>query len=249
MYRHDPQTFEKVIEPILENYPNKEMNEKGKEVPCNPFLKYKEEHGYIRKYSKKGNGPEIKSLKYYDKNIPESFINITPHNSKNKVILRQLNPWRTDVYFNPQTDKYELLGLKYADLQFEKGTGTYKISQEKYDDIKKKEGVDSDSEFKFTLYKNDLLLIKDTETKEQQLFRFLSRTMPKKKHYVELKPYNKQKFEGNESLINVLGVVAKGGQCKKGMSKTNISIYKVRTDVLGNQHIIKNEGDKPKLDF
>ena len=31
MYRHDPQTFEKVIEPILENYPNKEMNEKGKE--------------------------------------------------------------------------------------------------------------------------------------------------------------------------------------------------------------------------
>lgn len=54
MYRHDPQTFEKVIEPILENYPNKEMNEKGKEVPCNPFLKYKEEHGdYIRKYSKK----------------------------------------------------------------------------------------------------------------------------------------------------------------------------------------------------
>ncbi len=41
--------------------------------------------------------------------------------------------------------------------------------------IKKKEGVDSDSEFKFTLYKNDLLLLKDTETKEQQLFRFLSR--------------------------------------------------------------------------
>ena len=45
MYRHDPQTFEKVIEPILENYPNKQINEKGKEVPCNPFLKYKEEHG------------------------------------------------------------------------------------------------------------------------------------------------------------------------------------------------------------
>ena len=45
MYHHDPQTFEKVIEPILENYPNKEINEKGKEVPCNPFLKYKEEHG------------------------------------------------------------------------------------------------------------------------------------------------------------------------------------------------------------
>ena len=94
-----------------------------------------------------------------------------------------------------------------------------------------------------------MLLIKDTETKEQQLFRFLSRTKPNVKHYVELKPYDKQKFEGNESLINVLGAVAKGGKCQKGINKPNISIYKVRTDVLGNQHIIKNEGDKPKLDF
>ncbi len=52
-----------------------------------------------------------------------------------------------------------------------------------------------------------------------------------------------------KSLIKILGIVAKGGQCKKGLGKPNISIYKVRTDVLGNQHIIKNEGDKPKLDF
>ena len=68
-------------------------------------------------------------------------------------------------------------------------------------------------------------------------------------HYVELKPYNRQKFEGSEYLIKSLGTVAKGGQCIKGLGKSNISIYKVRTDVLGNQHIIKNEGDKPKLDF
>ena len=247
-YRHDPQTFEKVIEPILENYPNKEMNEKGKEVPCNPFLKYKEEHGYIRKYSKKGNGPEIKSLKYYDSKLG-NHIDITPKDSNNKVVLQSVSPWRADVYFNKTTGKYEILGLKYADLQFEKGTGTYKIPQEKYDDIKKKEGVDSDSEFKFTLYKNDLLLIKDTETKEQQLFRFLSRTMPNVKHYVELKPYSKDKFEKNESLIEILGTADKAGRCIKGLGKPNISIYKVRTDVLGNQHIIKNEGDKPKLDF
>ena len=47
----------------------------------------------------------------------------------------------------------------------------------------------------------------------------------------------------------MLGNVANSGQCKKGLGKSNISIYKVRTDVLVNQHIIKNEGDKPKLDF
>lgn len=249
MYQKDRKTWDEVIEKILEQYrPFKETNKNGKEVDFNPFEKYRIKNGPIRKYSRKGNGPEIKSLKYYASKLG-NHIDITPKDSSNKVVLQSVSPWRADVYFNKTTGKYEILGLKYADLQFEKGTGTYKISQEKYNDIKKKEGVDSDSEFKFTLYKNDLLLIKDTETKEQQLFRFLSRSMPNKKHYVELKPYDKQKFEGNEPLINILGTVAKGGQCLKGLSKTNISIYKVRTDVLGNQHIIKNEGDKPKLDF
>ena len=249
MYHKDPQTFEKVIEEILRTYPSKEFNEKNKEVPCNPFEKYRQENGPIRKYSRKGNGPEIKSLKYYDKNIPESFINITPSNSKNKVILRQLNPWRTDVYFNHQTEKYELLGLKYADLQFEKKTGTYSITINKYNEIKEKEGVGKESEFKFTLYKNDLLLIKDTKNNEEQIFRFLSRTMPNVKHYVELKPYDKAKFDGNQPLITIFGNVARGGQCLKGLNKSNISIFKVETDVLGNKHFIKKEGDEPKLKF
>ena len=247
MYHKDPQTFEKVIEEILRTYPSKEFNENNKEVPCNPFEKYRQENGPIRKYSKKGNGPEIKSLKYYDKNIPESFINITPSNSKNKVILRQLNPWRTDVYFNHQTEKYELLGLKYADLQFEKKTGTYYITIDKYNEIKEKEGVSEHSEFKFTLYKNDLLLIKDTEIKEEQIFRFLSRTMPNQKHYVELKPYYKGNFEGKER-IKVFNTTS-NGRCLKGLGKKGLSIYKIKTDVLGNKHFIKKEGEKPKLKF
>ena len=249
MYQKDRKTWDEVIEKILEQYrPFKETNKNGKEVDFNPFEKYRIKNGPIRKYSRKGNGPEIKSLKYYASKLG-NHIDITPSDSSNKVVLQSVSPWRTDVYFNKTTGKYEILGLKYADLQFEKGTGTYKISQEKYNDIKKKEGVDSDSEFKFTLYKNDLLLIKDTETKEQQLFRFLSRTKPKQKHYVELKPYSKDKFENNESLIEILGSADKSGRCIKGLAKSNLSIYKVRTDVLGNQHIIKNEGDKPKLDF
>ncbi|MBZ2022233.1 type II CRISPR RNA-guided endonuclease Cas9, partial [Streptococcus sanguinis] len=164
-------------------------------------------------------------------------------------ILQSLSPWRTDVYFNPETEKYELLGLKYADLQFEKGSGNYSITLDKYYEIKEKEGVSEQSEFKFTLYKNDLLLIKDTKTKEQQMFRFLSRTMPNQKHYVELKPYDKAKFEGNQPLMALFGNVAKGGQCLKGLNKADISIYKVQTDVLGNKRFIKKEGDAPKLEF
>ncbi|ALL02981.1 CRISPR-associated protein, Csn1 family [Streptococcus anginosus] len=247
IYHKDPQTFEKVIEEILKTYPDKELNEKGKEIPCNPFEKYRQENGPIRKYSKKGKGPEIKILKYYDNKLG-NHIDITPVNSQNQVVLQSLKPWRTDVYFNPRTSKYELMGLKYSDLRFEKGSGSYGISPEKYNKVKAKEGVNEDSEFKFTLYKNDLILIKDTETGEQQLFRYGSRN-DTSKHYVELKPYEKAKFEGNQQLMNLLGTVAKGGQCLKGINKPNLSIYKVKTDVLGNKYFIKKEGDQPQLNF
>ncbi|WP_455453673.1 type II CRISPR RNA-guided endonuclease Cas9 [Streptococcus salivarius] len=253
MYQKDRKTWDEVIEKILEQYrPFKEKDKNGKEVDFNPFEKYRIENGPIRKYSRKGNGPEIKSLKYYD-NLLGRFVDITPSESKNPVALLSLNPWRTDVYYNTETRKYEFLGLKYADLCFEK-VGSYGISKVKYNKIREKEGIGKNSEFKFTLYKNDLILIKDTETNRQQIFRFWSRTgkdNPKsfEKHKIELKPYEKARFEKGEEL-EVLGKVPpSSNQLQKNMQIENLSIYKVRTDVLGNQHIIKNEGDKPKLDF
>lgn len=33
------------------------------------------------------------------------------------------------------------------------------------------------------------------------------------------------------------------------MQIENLSIYKVKTDILGNKHFIKKEGDEPKLKF
>ena len=249
MYQKDPLTWENVIEVILRDYPTTKKSEDGKnDVKCNPFEEYRRENGLICKYSKKGKGTPIKSLKYYDKKLG-NHISITPKESKNDVVLQSLNPWRADLYFNPDTLKYELMGLKYSDLSFEKGTGKYHISQEKYDEIKEKEGIGKNSEFKFTLYRNDLILIKDTESGEQEIYRFLSRTMPNVKHYVELKPYDKEKFNGGQELMQVFGNVANGGQCLKSLNKPNLSIYKVRTDVLGNKFFVKKEGNKPKLDF
>ena len=253
MFQKDRKTWDEVIEKIIEQYrPFKEYDENGKEVDFNPFEKYRIENGPIRKYSKKGNGPEIKSLKYYD-NLLGKFVDITPSESKNPVALLSLNPWRTDVYYNTETSKYEFLGLKYADLCFEKG-GAYGISEVKYNKIREKEGIGKESEFKFTLYKNDLILIKDTETNCQQIFRFWSRTgkdNPKsfEKHKIELKPYEKARFEKGEEL-EVLGKVPpSSNQLQKNMQIENLSIYKVKTDVLGNKHFIKKEGEEPKLKF
>lgn len=253
MYQKDRKTWDEVIEKIMEQYrPFKEYDKNGKEVDFNPFEKYRIENGPIRKYSLKGNGPVIKSMKYYD-NLLGKFVDITPSESKNTVALLSLNPWRTDVYYNPETRKYEFLGLKYADLCFRKG-GSYGISKIKYNKIREKEGIGKESEFKFTLYKNDLILIKDTETNSQQIFRFWSRTgkdNPKsfEKHKIELKPYEKAKFDKGEEL-EVLGKVPpSSNRLQKNMQIENLSIYKVKTDLLGNKHFIKKEGDEPKLKF
>ena len=245
MAQHDPRTFKEIIEVILKTYPNKEINESGKEVTVSPFKKYYDEHGCVRKYSKKGNGPIIRVLKYLDKAVGK-YIDITPENSTRKVILQSLKPWRGDVYFNPETLKYEIMGLKYSDLCYQKG-GEYGITWEKYLEIKEREGISSKSEFKFSLYKNNVVLVKDTETGEQEYFRFLSRTGTFL-NYVEFKPFKKSKFTSKE-IVFKFGAVAPSGQFVKNINIPNISIYKIETDVLGNKFIIKKEGDEPKLTF
>ena len=94
-----------------------------------------------------------------------------------------------------------------------------------------------------------MILIKDVEKGQEQLFRFLSRNN-KGKHQVQLKPMNKSDFEKGEKLIDIFGTVPNSTtQCVKGLNKSNISIFKVKTDVLGKKHIIKKEGDEPKLKF
>ena len=43
-----------------------------------------------------------------------------------------------------------------------------------------------------------------------------------------------------EKLIDIFGTVPNSTtQCVKGLNKSNISIFKVKTDVLGKKHIIK----------
>lgn len=241
LYHKDRKTWDCVIESIMETYYSRE---EGKKSHSNPFEKYKIEHGPVRKYSKKGHGPIIKDLKYYSDKLG-SHISITPERSRNKVALLSIKPWRTDVYFNHKDQMYEIMGLKYADLSFEKGTGEYKISRERYEEIKEKSCVSRESEYKFSLYKNNLILIKDAKTGEEQILRFHSKNKPSS-HYVELKPIDKASFEAYEQLTPILGKADEKGRCIKGIHKENLSLFKVITNVLGNKYIVKEEGESPK---
>ncbi|MFV0556089.1 MAG: type II CRISPR RNA-guided endonuclease Cas9, partial [Lactovum sp.] len=136
MQEKDPKTWEKLVE-ILKTYPDKieqtQADGKVKVSSLSPFELYRKENGFVTKYSKHNNGPKVKKIKYYDHKLG-SHMDITPKNSKNKVILKSIKSWRTDVYYNKQTKSYELLGLKYRDLKYT--NGTYGISQEDYEKLK-----------------------------------------------------------------------------------------------------------------
>lgn len=144
-----------------------------------------------------------------------------------------------DVYYNEKDQKYYLIGVKYSDLKFNKGT--YIINEAAYNKtlvseklIKPGQTI-SDLErlgYKFMLsfYKNEI--IEYEKDGEYYTERFLSRTMPQKRNYIETKPLDAPNFP-KQHLI--------------GLSKT-ISIRKVRLDILGNRYYSGQEKFKITVD-
>lgn len=243
LYRVDPKSFAK-LEKIMETYPDKveitDRSDKVKKVSASPFELYRKDNGLVTKYSPKDKGPVIKKLKYLDKKIG-SHIDITPETAKNKhVILQSLKPWRTDVYFNHESGKYEIMGLKYSDLKFNSHEG-YGIKKDIYNQIKDREGVSNTSEFMFTLYQKDRVKVKRQDSKENVEMLFWSRST-NQKGYAELKPIFKSFNEDGEYPI--YGAAKK--QILKSLVPQNCKIMKVNTDILGNPFYLEKEGDFPK---
>ena len=245
MQRLDPQTFGK-LEQIVAEYPDKievtQPNGKIKLVDVSPFELFRREHGPVTKYARKNNGPAIKSLKYYDSKVG-SAIKITPKNAKGKdVILQSLKPWRTDVYYNHETQQYEIMGIKYADLKFG-GSKKYGIERSRYNAIRDEEGVSANAEFLFSLYRGDRIQVSNGIETIDLLF--ASRTNPSIKGYVELKPIDKSRFEGKE-VVGFYGAMTPNGQFVKRFLPKGYVLSKVNTDILGNPFYLKKEGDFPK---
>lgn len=242
MAQKDPQTFAK-LEQIMEEYPDfteVEINGKVKKQAISPFELYRLENGYVTKYAKKNNGPRIMQVKYYDNKLG-SHIDITPDNAKDKkVILQSLKPWRTDVYFNHETGEYEIMGLKYSDLKSVKGE--YGVPQARYEAVKRDERISEDSEFLFSLYRNDRVKVVNDEGESVELL-FGSRT--DRRNCAELKPLDRAKFESKEK-ISIYGQAKASGRCIKTLAKKGWKLYKVNVDILGNPYYFEEEGKNPQ---
>lgn len=224
VYKNDRQTFDDLVN-IWNQYSGDKVQ--------NPFVQYEKETGdIVRKYAKKHNGPRINNLKYTDNEVG-ACIDISHKyghsRGSKKVILESLVPYRTDVYYKPCEKKYYLVGLKQSDIKCEGGLCI--IDEMAYAKVLKNEKMVEEGQtrsdlldkgfvFCFSLYKNDLILYEKNGIEYSE--RFLSRTMPKDRNYIETKPITRAKFENiNRNLI--------------GLSKTK-KIEKINTDVLGNRY-------------
>lgn len=222
MRKHDLKTFEKIVK-ILEEYQGEKPN---------PFEAYRMEHGYITKYSKKGNGPIIKDIKYLSKKVGQALeIEKTEELSDNKkVVLLSLKPFRTDVYYNEKTGKYKNIGIKYNDLKYEKGK--YVIKTGLYNKMKDKFKIDNSYKFLFSLHKNEIIGIVYKENPSiENRYRFLS-SRSDNPNRIEIKPIEKDKFEK---------------QIQPTIGNKILKFNKYSTDILGN--IFKVKDEKLKFKF
>ena len=222
MRKHDQQTFNEILK-IIDEYEGEDPN---------PFEAFRRAHGYIRKYSKKGNGPIIKDIKYLDTRLGQGITIRKTENisSDKKVVLLSLSPLRTDVYYSEKLGVYKNIGIKYNDLIFE--NGKYVLDINGYNNIKNELGINNDYKFQFSLHKNDIIGITyKANPNIEERFRFLS-CKSNNFNRIEVKPIEKSKFDiQNQPTIG----------------KKVLKFNKYHTDILGNVFNVTNE--KLKFEF
>lgn len=263
MKDNDPQTY-KILEDIVmhdfemfkdskEHY--KKETKKGitkyKLVGENPLSRYKKEFGTIHKYSKKGNGPEIKELKYYGNSVYE-YIDIShkypASDLCHKVALKQLKCYRVDLYLCPD-GFYRFINIRYNDIHYEKCSKKYVIDRKWYDNQKKKRLISTDSKFLFSLHSDELIGVKrkkgqpyfyDSSTDDNGVVLYHDGINFEILRFVGM--YNDKSF-----TIEVSPTYKKNKKRRTIAVRTELGFKKYSTDVLGNVYEVKE--NKLKLEF
>lgn len=162
VYKYNIQTYN-----ILEMAYNQFKQEKY------PYQEYMNQFGKLKKYSKKGNGPEITQLKYVDAKLGNHISITHKYNSKNKVVLLQLSTYRMDVYLD-KDNVFKFVTLRYNNLRPEKKG--YKVNVTLYDNLLKSKRISEEAEFKFSLFRNDIIRLKykNPASENNGVFKFIS---------------------------------------------------------------------------
>lgn len=209
MYHHDIKTFE-LFKKIVEYYPNEE----------NPFAAYKDEHGYIRKYAKKGNGPIIRDVKFLDRRLGNHRMN-NHLDGKNVSVYLSVKTLRADIYC--QNGAYCIVAVPYDMLDCM--TDGYKINEEKYAAAKQEKKLGDRAEFCFSLYRGECFSYVDRDGKPWKWIYIC--VADGNKNTVEMKPIDKPHSSKERD--------------KKTIGKNTLEMTKYHVDVLGNEYPVKKE--------
>lgn len=262
MAKHDPQTFDLIRDIVKYHYEQfksdskmyKVTKKKDKEIITlvgeNPLTKYKEENGAVRKYSKKGNGPEIISMKYESEKLGNHLdISSNYQTNNKKVILKQIKPYRTDFY-QCEDGKFRFVTVRYTNVSYHKAKGMYVIDEQWYKQEKANKKIKETDKFLFSMHRDELMGIK---RKEGQPYYYDSSTenVDGVTCYHDGITTEMLKFTAtNNDTTGKIEVNPLYTYCKKQIMVGVANLYGVQkyaTDVLGNLYEVKD--NKLKLEF
>ena len=262
MAKHDPQTFDLIRGIVKYHYEQfksdskmyKVTKKKDKEIITlvgeNPLTKYKEENGAVRKYSKKGNGPEIISMKYESEKLGNHLdISSNYQTNNKKVILKQIKPYRTDFY-QCEDGKFKFVTVRYTNVSYHKAKGMYVIDEQWYKQEKANKKIKETDKFLFSMHRDELMGIK---RKEGQPYYYDSSTenVDGVTCYHDGITTEMLKFTAtNNDTTGKIEVNPLYTYCKKQIMVGVANLYGVQKyamDVLGNLYEVKD--NKLKLEF
>ncbi len=222
VFHNDPETYN-ILKGIYEQYKYESL----------PYAAYVKEHGEkIRKYAKKGNGPFITNLKYYDTKLG-NHIDITHnYNTKNKkVVLLQISPYRTDFY-RKQDGKISFVTIRLKDLKpvGDSLSGYYEISKELYQQKLQEAGLQN-ATFLHSFYRNEIIEIikKDRDgTITKDRYRFIATNSDKSK-IIEVKEISRRGERNKQNISsNTIDVIKYSYSPTGKIRKVNREVLKLR---------------------
>ncbi len=252
MYRNDNQTFKIIQSIILDHFHIFKDDEKH--YSCtkkkgqiqyalkgkNPLYLYKQEHGKVRKYAKKGNGPEITMMKYFDGKLGNNIdISNHYHVHNKKVVLLQISPYRTDFYVSPE-GKYKMMTVRYANVFYKESKKKYVIDEKWYESEKKRKNITDDDIFVCSLHHDELIGIQKKDG-AKYVYDLSTEDGGKPRLYHGEMEILKFTATNNDSK-NIIEVKPIYTYCKKQLMISIGPITKLAkyaTDVLGNVYEVK----------
>ena len=258
MAKKDPATFEEISRIILDHYETfkddpkqyvkdkKGVKLKGK----NPLTAYKEEFGKIRKFSKKGNGPEVTSIKCYYETLGNHLDISKNYKLKQgkRVVLIQVSPYRTDFYRDVD-GKIKMVTIRYKDVSFKESLGLYCIDRDWYQSEKTKKKISDEAVFLCSLHHDELVGIVKKEG-QKYIYDDSTESDGNTKYHDGVTPEIVKFTATNNDIKNIVEFKPRYTKSKKQLMfaiGTFVDVKKYATDVLGNLYEVKD--NNLKLEF